>query len=71
VDVEAGHLRAQILNDVVNLLRQLARGRNDERLRLLQFQSHPVQRAGGKCAGLAAARLCLGNDVSSINDGQN
>jgi hypothetical protein len=69
--VEPGHLRTQVLDDVVNLLGQLARGRNDERLRLFQVQPHPVQRAGGECAGLAAARLRLSNDVSAVNDGQN
>ena len=55
----------------MNLLGQLARGRDNERLRLLQVQTHAVQRASCECAGLAAARLRLGNDVSAVNNGQN
>ena len=67
-------LRADLLRDVLDLRRELARGRDDEGVGLLGRGlalrlSDALERWQGEGAGLARAGLCAGEHVSAVENG--
>mmetsp|Transcript_67477 Transcript_67477/g.180286 ORF Transcript_67477/g.180286 Transcript_67477/m.180286 type:complete len:305 (+) Transcript_67477:163-1077(+) len=64
------HVVAQGQHHLLDLLRQLARGREDERLALLEGGVHTLQAADREGRGLASARLSLGNGVATLDQGE-
>jgi len=69
VDSESKEL-ANGVNDESNLHRELTRGRDNERLSVVDGRVEALQGADGEGTGLTSSRLCLCNCVLSLDDGE-
>jgi hypothetical protein len=65
------HIVTESNDDLLDLLSELTGGREDERLSALDGHVEFLEDGDGKRGGLASARLGLGNDIVTFDNGDN
>ena len=65
------HVVAEGNDSLLNLLCEFAGGREDERLGALDRQIELLEDRDRESGSLAGSRLSLGDDIVSLNDGNN